>query len=474
MPPLPADLVQLTIAQASRAIRRGALSPVELAQAHLERIERLNPRLNAYVAVTAERALAEARAAEQEIASGEWRGPLHGVPVALKDMYDTAGIVTAGGTRVLAERVPDRDATVTRRLREAGAVLLGKTNTHEAAYGVTTDNPHFGRTHNPWSAEHIPGGSSGGSGAAVAARMAPMGMGTDTGGSIRDPAALNGVVGLKPTFGRVSKAGVLPLSWRNDHAGPLARTVEDAAIVLEAIAGYDPDDPATVPVPVPRYSRQLRRGVAGLRVAVARAYFFDHLHGGVRAALEEALGVLRGLGCDLREVRVEGMDAAAGHLHQMVLADAQEIYAPFLPERLGDFGADVAEHLGEAPPGGVALARAMRGADEVSAELRRVLEDTDVLITPTLPIPAPRFGEDRVAYGGVEESTLFALSRCTIPFNLSGMPALSIPCGFTAEGLPVGMQIAARPFDEASALRLGHAYQRETGWHEMAPPGEAG
>ncbi len=471
MPPLPTDPVRMTIAQMSRAIRRRALSPVELAQAHLARIAQLNPRLNAYVAVTGERALAEARTAESEIASGGWRGPMHGVPFALKDLYDTAGIVTAGGTKVLAERVPERDATVTRKLREAGAVLLGKTNTHEAAYGVTTDNPHYGRTHNPWSAERIPGGSSGGSGAAVAARMAPMGMGTDTGGSIRDPAALNGVVGLKPTFGRVSKAGVLPLSWRNDHAGPLTRTVEDTAIALEAIAGYDPDDASTVRTPVPRYSRQLGRGAARLRVGVARAFFFDHLHDGVRAALEEAIGVLRGLGCTVREVRVGGMEAGAHHLHDMVLADAQEIYAPFLPERLGDFGADVAGHLATPPPDGVTLARAMRGADEVSTELRRALEQVDVLITPTLPIPAPRFGEDVVAYGGVEEPTLFALSRCTIPFNLSGLPALSVPCGFTAEGLPVGMQIVARPFDEATALRLGHAYQRETGWHKTEADG---
>ncbi|MDE2765351.1 MAG: amidase [Chloroflexota bacterium] len=471
MPPLPSDPAGLTIAQASSAIRGGELSPVELAQAHLARIERLNPRLNAYVLVTAERALAEARAAEAEIASRGRRGPMHGVPFALKDLYDTAGIVTAGGTKVLAERVPERDATVTRRLREAGAVLLGKTNTHEAAYGVTTDNPHFGRTHNPWSAERIPGGSSGGSGAAVAARMAPMAMGTDTGGSIRDPATLNGVVGLKPTFGRVSKAGVLPLSWRNDHAGPLTHTVEDTAIVLEAIAGYDPDDAATVPVPVPSYTGQLGGDVRALRVGVARAFFFDHLHDGVRAALEEAINVVRGLGCAVRDVRVDGMEAGAGYLHHMVLADAQEIYAPFLPERLGDFGPDVAAHLATPPPDGVALARAMRGADEVSAELRRTLEGVDALITPTLPIPAPRFGEDVVAYGGVEEPTLFALSRCTIPFNLSGLPALSVPCGFTAEGLPVGMQIVARPFDEATALRLGHAYQQATQWHEATPPG---
>lgn len=463
------DVAGMTIAWAGRLLRRRGVSPVALTRAYLERIERLNPLLNAYVTVTAERALADARRAQREMAAGRDRGPLHGVPIGLKDLYDTAGIRTAGGAKVYAERVPDRDATTTRKLREAGSVLLGKTNTHEVAFGVTTDNPHFGRTCNPWDTTRIPGGSSGGSGAAIAAGLAAGTMGTDTGGSIRNPAALCGVVGLKATYGRVSKAGVMPLSWLNDHAGPITHTVEDAALMLQAVAGYDPDDFSTVRTPVPSYTAHLRQGVHGLRVGVPRRFFFDRLDPQVRSAVEEALRTMRALGAMVRDVDIEHLTDPGAQLYVVALSEAKEIYAEPIKTRLADFGKDVQEHLSQPTGDAVAMAAALRGAHALAESMRRTLETVDVLVTPATPVPAPKIGQERVLYGGVEEPLLFAMSRCTAAFNITGLPAMSLPCGFTRGGLPIGMQIVGKPFDEATVLRAGYAYERATDWHARRP-----
>ena len=320
------DETRLTLTQAAALLQRRELSPLELTDAYLRRIERLNPHLNAYVTVTAERAREDARRATEQLGAGASRGPLHGVPIALKDLYDTAGIRTAGGAKILADRVPGADATAARRLREAGTVLLGKLNTHELAFGVTTTNPHFGATRNPWDPERIPGGSSGGAGAAVAAGLAAATLGTDTGGSIRIPASLCGCVGLKPTYGRVSKAGVLPLSRLLDHAGPLTATVEDAARLLQVVAGYDPDDGSTVPVPVPDYAAALGEGVRGLRVGVPRGYFFDRLDDEVRSAVERALGVLHDLGAELHEVAVPDFGPIALPAFGLAVADLLDLY----------------------------------------------------------------------------------------------------------------------------------------------------
>jgi aspartyl-tRNA(Asn)/glutamyl-tRNA(Gln) amidotransferase subunit A len=464
------DLTTITIPQIATAIRRRELSPVELTEAYLDRIEWLNPRLNAYVTVTAERARDDARRAEAEIAAGTDRGPLHGVPLALKDLFDTAGIRTAGGAKIYAERVPAADSTVARRLREAGSVLLGKLNTHELAFGVTTNNPHFGPTRNPWDTDRIPGGSSGGSGAATAAAMAAATMGSDTGGSIRIPASLCGVVGLKPTYGRVSKAGVMPLSWLFDHVGPITRTVEDAALMLAAVAGYDAADCSTVPVPVDDYPAALERGIAGLRVGVPRTWFYERLDDEVRAAVESALEVLRGLGAELREVGIPGLETITPPLFGVVVAEQQEYHAAALAERLGDFGPDVGAILGSPPAAGADLMRALRLRYTFAEAMRTVLEEVDVLVTPTTPIPAVPIGQETVTYGGATEPVLFALTRCTVPFNAAHLPALSLPCGFTAAGLPIGLQIAGRPFDEATVLRVGRAYERATDWHRRRPP----
>lgn len=463
------DVTGLSVARAAAAIRGREVSPLELTEAYLRRIEQVNPTINAYVAVTAERALADARRATDEVAAGSYRGPLHGVPVALKDLFDTAGVRTAAGSKIFAERVPDEDSTVARRLREAGTVLLGKLNTHEFAYGVTTNNPHFGPTRNPWATERIPGGSSGGSGAAIAAGLATATMGTDTGGSIRIPAALCGVVGLKPTYGRVSKAGVAPLSWMFDHPGPITRTVEDAALVLGAIAGYDPRDFSTVPAPVDDYAAALAGGVRGLRVGVPRGYFFDRLDGEVAGAIERALDVLRGLGAEVRDVALPDITPLVPALFGLVLAEAQEIHAESLRTRPGDFGPDVAAILGSPTPGAGDLVAALRARYAFTEAMRTALEDVDVLVTPTTPVPATRIGQETVSYGGAEEPVIFAMIRCTAPFNATHLPALSLPCGFTGAGLPVGLQIAGRPFDEATVLRAGHAYEQATDWHRRRP-----
>jgi len=465
------DVTSLNIAEAAALLRSRSLSPVELTEGYLRRIERLNPRLNAYVKVTAERAMTDARRAADEIASGTYRGPLHGVPIGLKDLYDTAGIRTAGGARILADRVPDTDATVTRKLSEAGAVLLGKLNTHELAYGVTTNNPHFGATRNPWNPETIPGGSSGGSAAAIAAGLAVGTTGTDTGGSIRIPASLCGCVGLKPTYGRVSKAGVLPLSWILDNAGPITRTVEDAALMLQVMAGYDPDDVATVPVPVDDYAVPLAAGVRGVRIGVPRAYFFDKLDADVRTAVEAAIEELRGLGAEVRDVSVPDFGPVTLPAFGLVNAELLELYGDQFRTRPQDFGPDVAGILQQGAPDGITIAAVLRMMYSLTQAMRRVLSDVDALVMPTTPIAATPIGQELAEYSDGQDPVIFALIRCTLPFNVSQLPALSVPCGFTGAGLPIGLQIAGRPFDEAMVLRIGHIYEQATEWHLRRPAG---
>jgi aspartyl-tRNA(Asn)/glutamyl-tRNA(Gln) amidotransferase subunit A len=462
-------LTDLTIAAAAAQLRDRKLSPIELAEAYLRRIERLNPEIHAFVTVTAERARDDARRATEEIARSGPRGALHGIPIALKDLCDTAGIRTTAGGKFFTDHVPKADCAVARRLREAGSVLLGKLNTHEFAYGVTTDNPHFGATHNPWDKSRIPGGSSGGSGAAIAASLAAGTIGTDTGGSIRIPASLCGAVGFKPTYGRVSKAGIFPLSFIFDHAGPITRTVEDAAIVLEAIAGYDAADPTSERVPVDRYTEAVARGAKGMRVGVPRRHFFERLDPEVGEAVERALGVLRSIGATVRDVELPSAQSAITALFGLVLAEAKHIHAERLRARPQDFGADVAEILSQATPSGSELIAALDATYALTKAMREALDTVDVLATPATPIPAVKIGQRTVRTGGDEESPIFAMIRCTAPFNATHLPALSLPCGFTREGLPIGLQLAGRPFDESSVLAVGSAYEQATDWHLRRP-----
>jgi aspartyl-tRNA(Asn)/glutamyl-tRNA(Gln) amidotransferase subunit A len=457
-------LHDLTLAEAATLVRDRSVSPVELTRAMLERIERLDAQLASFITVTAGPALDEARAAEQRLGSRSALRPLHGVPIALKDLFDTAGVRTTAGAKILADRVPQTDATVVARLRESGAVLLGKLNMHEFAYGVTTSNPHFGVCRNPWARSRIPGGSSGGSGAAVAAGLCYGSLGSDTGGSIRIPSSLCGITGLKPTYGRVSRAGVLPLSWTLDHAGPMTRTVEDTALMLQVIAGHDPADPASAGVSVPDYRAALDGGVRGLRIGLPRRYFFEGVEPEVASAVEQAAIALRDGGAALVDVDIPDIEWTGQVFAPIISAEAAAYHHRWLAERPQDYGDDVRLRLipGLTYPA-VQYVNAQRLRRRVVEGFLTALNAADVLLTPTMPFTAPEIDTTVVA-------TPNPLTRFTFPVNVSGLPALSVPCGFDSKGLPIGAQLIGRPFDEPTLLRAGHTYQRLTDWHTRRPP----
>ncbi len=464
------DLIDLTVARASRLIHAGELSPVDLTEAYLERIERLDSKVGAYITVTAERARADARRAAEELATGHDRGPLHGIPIGLKDNFDTASVRTTGGANLWANRVPEKDSAVARRLREAGTVLLGKLNLPELAASHKTNNPHFGTTRNPWDLARTSGGSSGGSAAAIAASLALATMGSDTGGSIRLPASFCGVVGFKPTYGRVSRAGLLPLVWTLDHAGPITRTVEDAALLLAAVAGYDPNDFSTVPVPVEDYRRELKQGLGGLRIGVAREPFLERLDDEVRLALEQVFEVLQRLGASFQEIDLGWGAAPPAWFATIVLSEVKHYSVDLLRTQPGDWGESIAGVLAQDMPDGANLVAAYRHQRDAIEAQRRALAAVDVVVLPTVPAPAPLIDQEKVGYGGIEEDLGKMAARYQVPFDASGLPALSVPCGFTQAGLPIGLQIVGRPFDEATVLRVGHQYQQATEWHVRRPP----
>jgi aspartyl-tRNA(Asn)/glutamyl-tRNA(Gln) amidotransferase subunit A len=460
-----------TIVELLPRLRRREISPVELTRACLDRIAKLNPALNAFITVTAESALAEARAAEIEISRGEWRGPLHGIPIALKDLIDTAGTRTTAASGLYQHRVPTEDAEVVRRLRQAGAVILGKNNLHEFAYGGSSLVSFFGDVHNPWNTGHIAGGSSGGSAAAVAAGLCYAAIGTDTAGSIREPAALCGCVGIKPTYGRVSARGVIPLSWSLDHVGPLAASVGDAAVVLQAIAGYDPLDVCSADVPVSDYVSgldisRLRDAMKSLRVGVPRAYFYDDLDDEVRAAVEQALVVIRTLVAKIHEVHIEApadrtvQAAESFAYHAENVARTPELYQPETLQRIHT-GADISA---------AKYIQRRRELDQTRRRAHDFFADADLLVTPTMPIPAPAIADLKKDPAALRPAEL-ALLRNTRPFNVWGLPAVSVPCGFTKSGLPIGLQIAGPHWREDLVLMLGHAYEQATAWHKQRPVG---
>src|SRR5437773_5123316 len=448
------------------------VSPVEIVRAHLARIERLDGTLRAYITVCGDAALDAARAAEAALAAGQPVGPLHGVPIALKDLVDTRGVRTTGGSRILADRVPDADATVVTRLTGAGAIVLGKLNMHEFAYGPEGLNEHYGQTRNPWDAgiARIPGGSSSGSGAAVAAGLAPAALGSDTGGSIRIPASLCGITGLKPTYGRVSRAGVLPLAWSMDHVGPMTRTARDCALMLNAIAGYDPADPTTSVLPVPDYTAALRGDVKGLRVGLLRASFLEVATPEVRAAVEVAARRLEQAGAVVDEVNLTQIDHVAAASSAIVASEAVAYHAGWMRTRAQDYQPDVRERLRiGAFVSGAHYVRAQQVRALVHREVDEALAKRDVLLAPATPIAAPVLGERDASLGDGPSDVRSALIRLTRPINFSGHPACAAPCGFTAGGLPIGLQIVGRPFDEATVLRVIDAYQRLTDWHTRRP-----
>ena len=459
------QLTDLTLSEAAEQIALRKISPVELTQACLERIERLDPRINAFITYMPETALEAARRAEDEIQRAGARSSLHGIPLALKDLYETRGVRTTAGSLFYQDNFPEEDAVAVQKLSAAGAVFLGKLNMHEIALGVTNVNPHFGPTRNPWDLSRIPGGSSGGSGAALAARLCPGSLGSDTGGSIRIPASLCGVVGLKPTYGRVSLRGLIPLSWHLDHAGPMARGVRDVALLLQVIAGYDPLDPYSVDIPTGDYLEQLESGVRGWRVALAMDEFCTEVtHTEVLDAVSAAAQVFETLGATVEQIALPEARQAARANGLMVSSDAAVVYKEHLETQPEKFGADIRQRLqmGAAYTSSEYIL-ARRTQTLLRYQFTRLFDAYDVLLTPATPVTAPPIeGPD-----AVEQARL--LTRFTAPFNLTGLPAISLPCGFTAAGLPVGLQIVSRPWAEAVVLRAAYAYEQAAGWRQSAP-----
>jgi len=463
--PVAGQTINVSLEEAATLLRERRVSPVELTEACLARIQAVEPRLNAFVTVTADLARAEARAAEGEIAAGRYRGPLHGIPVAVKDLFATKGIRTTAGSRILATWIPEEDATVVRKLRAAGAVLLGKLGLHEFAYGISSVNPHFGDVHNPWDTTKIPGGSSGGSAVAVVAGEAYAALGSDTGGSIRIPAALCGCVGLKPTYGRASLFGAVPLAWSLDHPGPLARTVRDVAIATQAISGYDPRDPISADRAVPDLLAGIERSARGLRVGVPTDHVWEECDAAIARAVRAAIETLARAGADVREVRWPRAAEYANAASAILGIEARAYHEGAFPGRAAEYGPLVRARL--ASQGDVdadTYARSMRLLLEARAGAAdRDLDGVDVLAMPTVPTRAWTI-EEAKEIGRPSEWT-----RVTRIFDLTGQPAISVPCGTDPDGLPVGLQFAGRMWDEATVLRAARAYEMVRGPFPLPP-----
>jgi aspartyl-tRNA(Asn)/glutamyl-tRNA(Gln) amidotransferase subunit A len=457
----------MSIQQTADRLRARKVSSVELTRASLDRIAKLDGKLNAFITVMEESALARARQADAELAHGQDRGPLHGIPVAVKDVFCTRGVRTTCGSKIYLDHVPDHNAAAVEKLEAAGAVLVGKTNLHELAYGITSSNPHFGAVRNPWDPERIAGGSSGGSGAAVAAGMVFMALGTDSGGSIRIPASYCGTVGLKPTFGRVSRYGVMPLDFSLDHVGPLTRTVRDAALTLQVLAGADPRDDTASPHPVENYLPPKKISLKGVRVGWPENFYFDHVDREVALSVKLMADLAEERGAQVVPLRVPDMTAVNTIARVIQLAEASALMEPFLKQR-DNFGPDVLALLDQG--------RLLSATDYVNAQrLRRVEQrkfqqlwkKVDCLFTPTTPIPAPKVGQSTVQTGDRAEDVRLASTRLVRGMNVLGLPALSIFCAFNHEGLPFGLQIVGKPFSEAAILRVGAALEDGTASPEM-------
>ncbi len=456
-------MIALPPAGLREQIASADVSSLKATESYLERIERLDGDIGAFMTVAADSAREQARAADAALESGGSLGPLHGLPVAIKDNIDTAGLRTTVGSSFFADRVPEADAEVARRLRRAGAVLLGKVTMHEFAYGATNDNAHFGACRNPWDLTRIPGGSSGGSGAAVAAGLCAAALGTDTGGSVRIPAALNGVSALRPSNGRVSIRGVFPITWTFDTVGPLAHAVSDLAAFLDVLAGYDPDDPQSVDAPTDAYMGAAGGDLDGLRIGVPRNFYFEDVDSDIVGLVRAAADVLARGGAELEEIDLPGADGAVESATGMIRAEAFAIHRDRLRERPEGFGEDVRRRLqlGESITG-ADYAEHRQRAREWCRTVERAFERVDLILSPSTGTTAPPAGLEMI-------ETTRRLVRLTYGWSLAGLPALSIPCGFSDDGLPVGLQLAAARFRESLLIRAGAAYQRETDWHLREP-----
>ena len=465
------ELCYMSAGDLSTLIRNKQVSPVEVIDAHLSRIEATEPTLNSFITLLPDHARDAARRAESQIQAGNYRGPLHGIPVGLKDLFNTAGVRTTSGSRILDNFVPSEDCTVATRFQQAGAILLGKLNMHQFAYGPTGENFDYGHMHNPWNPEMVTGGSSGGSGSAAAAGQCTITMGSDTGGSVRIPSALCGIVGLKPTYGLVSRAGLTPLSWCLDHPGPMVRTVVDAALAMNVIAGFDPNDRATTMRELPDYTASLDGSVEGLRIGVVKEYFEAPLDAEVETAVRAALAQLSERGAIITEVSfpmffdsqaISGtilMSEAAAY-HRDLLSTDGDKFTPSVRLRLeAGLFVTATDYL-----------KAQQARARFNYEMSRLYQEVDLLAGPSEPITAPPILASEVTIGDSSVGTTGALTQYTRPYNISGTPAISVPCGFSAAGMPIGLQLAGRPFDEATVLRAAHAYEQNTEWHLKRPP----
>jgi aspartyl-tRNA(Asn)/glutamyl-tRNA(Gln) amidotransferase subunit A len=459
----PTQLADLSITEAASGLRRKEFSPLELTRVCLERIQSIDHKLHSFITVTADLALEQARQAEQELRAGTDKGPLHGIPIALKDLYATKGIRTTCHSAVLQDWVPDHDATTVTKLREAGTVLLGKLGMHEFAFGGPSVDAPFPAVRNPWNTAHIPGGSSSGSGAALAARLCLGSLGSDTGGSIRTPSSHCGVVGMKPTYGRVSRFGVVPLSWSLDHAGPMARSVEDCAILLQAIAGYDL---AAVNVSVPDFRAKLKNGIKGLRIGVPRANWFNENKGTdpeIEAIFDNALKTLEKLGAVVVEIDGRPFSIARKANQTILTAEAYAYHEKRFQEAPKKFGSSVRRRMLEGAFLSAAdYITALRARTVLNEQIRANFSAVDIFVAPSAPRPPD-------AFETMDPNEQNLRPSFTNPFNLTGLPAISLPCGFTQDNLPVGLQIAAPPFEESTVFQVAYAYEQATEWHERRP-----
>ena len=468
-----ANLIYLTIAEVAPMIQARQVSPVELTQAALDQVDRMQPKLNSFITVLHDQAMEKAKEEETALVRGEYKGPLHGIPIGIKDNIATAGITSTVGSKVLANHVPQEDALVVTRCREAGAIILGKENLEEFAAGPTSNNLHYGAVHNPWNLDHVPGGSSGGGGANVASCVTFASLGTDLGGSVRGPANFCGVVGMKQTYGRVSQRGLLVTSFNGDHIGPITRSTADSALVLQAIAGYDPLDPSTVPVPVPDFSASLGQSLNGLKLGIPN-YYFDVVDPEVETAVRKAISALEELGVETREVSIPSMEYA-GALRIPGMADSLVAHEPYLEEGRSDYGPTV---LYRTLAGQFVLGRdyskALKVQRIIKEEYARVLQDVDFLVTPSSPVVAWRIDADTVTIAGSEYPVrgpgASMTARCTSPSNATGLPAMSVPCGFTQAGLPIGVQFIGRPFEEQTLYQVAQGYEAVSPARDRNPP----
>lgn len=457
------ELLTYDIAGIAKLIKEKKVSPVEVAIQQLERIAEVDPLLNSYITIDREEVLEQAKKAEMEIEAGAYRGPLHGVPIGLKDLIYTQNLKTTMGSEIYQHYVPVFDATVVEKLKEAGAIIVGKLNTHQFAYGPTGDRSYYGPVHNPYHLEKMTGGSSSGSAVAVSACLCYGSLGTDTGGSVRVPASFCGVVGMKPTYGRVSKQGVFPLSWTLDHVGPLTRTVTDNAILLNALAGYDPKDPSSIDRETEDFTRDLGKGIEGLSLGLPTTFYFEDMNAEVRRVMDATIEVLRDMGAVTKPVELPNLEKFTDAHRVILRSEAYAVHEQHLKDYPDQWDDEVKERLYTAlDTMGYEFAQALQTRQQAKDEFNQALEEVDVILAPTLPILPPNINERHVdieKYAG--QHIRWSIIKLTAPTNLNGFPSLSVPCGFSAEGMPIGLQIIGREFDEALLYRIGYALEQK-------------